>query len=89
MAEILVTKPGVLNQRDKAELRKSGIVVVEARSPADVKLISTDRGEIASSDMLYAALSAITHSDNAKKAFADMCAKIVAAEFGRKNGGAA
>ena len=60
MAQILVTKPDALNQRDKALLRKSGVVVVEADSPADVKLVSTDSGEISAGGMLYACLKAIT-----------------------------
>lgn len=60
MAEILVTKPGVLNQRDKALLRKNGVVVVEAESPSDVKLVSPDRGEISAGGMLLACLRAIS-----------------------------
>lgn len=63
MAEILVTKPGVLNQRDKSALRKSGVVVVEADNPTDVKLVSTDRGEITASGMLLACLRAISKDE--------------------------
>jgi hypothetical protein len=59
MAQILVTKPGVLDSRDKSKLRRAGIVTVEADNPSDVKLIDPAGGEIGHEGLLYAALKAI------------------------------
>ena len=58
MAEILVTKPGILNARDKATLRKSGVVVVESEDPSSVKLIKTEGQELSGNDLAWAAISA-------------------------------
>lgn len=72
MAEILITKPGALNGRDRSTLRKAGVVVVEAESPADVKLISAAGAEVSAGDMLFAALQAIhsdKYSDNTHQVF--------------------
>lgn len=59
MAQILVTRPGALNGRDKSALRKSGVVCVEVEQPESVKLLIPDIGTIGGSAMLLAALKAI------------------------------
>lgn len=72
MAEILITKPGALNQRDRAALRKSGVVVVEADNPSDVKLIDASGSEVSAGSMLFAALQAIQsdkYSENTHQVF--------------------
>lgn len=72
MAEILITKPGALNQRDRALLRRNGVVIVEAESPSDVKLIAASGAEVSAGNMLFAALSALKsdqYSDNTNQVF--------------------
>ncbi len=72
MTQILVTKPGVLNQRDRSALRRAGVVCVEADQPGDVKLISADGPELAGGDLALAALRAISGdrlSNNVAEAF--------------------
>jgi len=59
MPQILVTKPGVLDQRDKSKLRRAGIITVEADNPSDVKLIDPAGGEIGHEGLLYAAMKGI------------------------------
>jgi hypothetical protein len=53
----------VLNQRDKAALRKAGVVCVEAENPADVKLIEASGSEVSGGDMLFAALKGLNLGD--------------------------
>jgi hypothetical protein len=62
MAEILIAKPGALNQRDRALLRKNGVVCIEAENPSDVKLIAASGAEVSAGSMLFAALKAL-HGD--------------------------
>ena len=72
MAEILITKPGAPNQRDRSILRKAGVVVIEADSPGDVKLISASGAEVSSGNMLFAALQALQsdkYSENTNQVF--------------------
>lgn len=63
MGEILVTKPGALTAADRKLLRDSGVVVVEAKNPAEVKLISTERGELDGGALLHAAVKAVAGGD--------------------------
>lgn len=83
MSQILVTKPGALNQRDKAALRKAGVVCVEADNPADVKLISTEGAELGASEMLYAAIKGVNADiyGKAHVAFANAVEAALAAQF--------
>jgi hypothetical protein len=60
MAQILVTKPGALNQRDKATLRKSGVVVVEVDDPANVKLLDVSGSALSGDQITLAALKALS-----------------------------
>lgn len=86
MIQILVTKPGVLNQQDKAKLRRAGTVVVEANDPAHVKLISASGAEVPAQDMLFAALSALKadkYSENTNQVFVK--ALVAAMELARKD----
>jgi hypothetical protein len=72
MSEILITKPGALNQRDRALLRKSGVVCIEADSPTDVKLIAASGAEVSAGNMLFAALKALNtngYTSDAREAF--------------------
>jgi len=63
MAQILVTKPGVLNRHDKAKLSKAGVVCVEAADPSDVKLIQATGAELSASGMMLAAMRAMARTD--------------------------
>jgi len=75
-----VTKPDTLNQRDKAALRRAGVVVVEADNPSDVKLIQANGAELSSGDMLYAAISAIAkdrYTDNVAQALPKIMAQML------------
>lgn len=58
-AQILVTKPGVLTVKDRATLRRAGVVCVEADNPADVKLISAEGAELGATELLYAAMKGV------------------------------
>lgn len=73
MTQILVTKPGTLNQRDRASLRRAGVVVVEADDLSQVKLIQPSGNELPAHDMLFAAMQAINatgYAADARDAFA-------------------
>lgn len=63
MTQILVTKPGVLNQRDRSALRKAGVVCVEADRPEEVRLIQAEGPALSGDDMLVAVLTAINSKD--------------------------
>lgn len=85
MAEILVTKPGALTQRDRSLLRRNGVVVVEADSPSDVKLIAASGAEVSPDNMLFAALKAINsdrYSGNVRDAF--VAGLVAAMELARE-----
>ena len=58
MTQILVTKHGILSKADKAKLRRSGVVTVEADDPSQVKLIQPNV-ELSAGDMAWAAMAAI------------------------------
>ena len=72
MAQILITKPGTLTAKDVDVLRQSGVVTIEAETPADVRMIDMDRGELSGSDMVIACLRAIAsdcYNDNVAAKF--------------------
>ncbi len=83
MTQILVTKPDVLNQRDKAALRKAGVVVVEADDPSAVKLLQPDAPEITGNDMLWAALKGLNAPNYEHRAVFAKC-MLSAMEANRK-----
>lgn len=74
MTQILITRPGVLGEEDRAALRQAGVIAVEAESPSDVKLISASGEELSGSAMFYAAMRALntssTYASGAREAFA-------------------
>lgn len=59
MAQILITKPGTLTKADKTKLRAVDVVVVESDDPSSVKLITPEYGELAGSDLAFAAIKAM------------------------------
>lgn len=81
---ILVTRPGTLDQKDKELLRESGVIVVEADNPDDVRFLRPE-ADLAHGDMLYAAMQAIACGtlDNQKEKFANAMAAIVKANRDR------
>ena len=82
MTQILVVKPKTLNAADKAALRKIDIVVVEARNPADVRMLQPEGPALNSNDLLYAAMQAIASdrwADNTRVHFANTVAALVKA----------
>lgn len=76
MSQILVTKPGVLNQRDRAALRKAGVVCVEADDPSDVKLITADGAEMRSGDLFLAAMRGANYDASSRSAFTKALANL-------------
>lgn len=70
MAQILVTKPGVLNQRDRAALRKAAVICVEAENPTDIWLMQAEEPELSPNDMLFAAVEAVTMHYESRSHFA-------------------
>jgi hypothetical protein len=65
MAEILITKPGVLSAADKAALRKAGIVPITAKEPDEVRFIRAEL-ELDGGDLALAAMKALGHSSGIK-----------------------
>ena len=55
---ILPVKPGSLNAKDKAALRKAGVIVVEHESPEEIRFLRPT-ADIDSSDMLLCAMRAL------------------------------
>lgn len=86
-ASVLVVKPKTLNAADKASLRKAGIVVVEAADPSDVRFLSIERAPLDSSDLFYAAMTAVAsdkYSGNTQQKFAEIMGSLVKASRGVK-----
>ena len=77
---ILVTKPKTLNRKDKDLLRESGVIVVEAENPEEVRFLRPE-ADLAHGDMLYAAMQAIACGtlENQKEKFANAMAALVKA----------
>jgi hypothetical protein len=76
MAQILVTKPGVLNDQDKDLLREHGLVVVEADDPASVRLLQVETSQLSSSDLFWAAMQGVNADYDSRAAFATAVHKI-------------
>lgn len=81
MAQVLITKPGALNAKDKAKLRRADVVCVESGDPASVKLITPGGAELGGSDLFFAAMSGVMQSDYSKKKFAEVVHALVKAQF--------
>lgn len=82
MTQILVVKPKTLTAADKKLLRDAGVVCVEAKDPASVRMLQPDGAQLASNDLLAAAMKAIASDSwqgNTKDAFADNVAALVKA----------
>lgn len=82
MAQIIVTTPGVLTAKDKAALRRAGVVPIEADDPATVRLIECEGPPLPSSEMLHAAVSAMNGDGwrcDARTAFVKALAASLAA----------
>lgn len=80
--QILVVRPKTLNAVDKALLRKSGVVCIEASDPQSVRLLSAEGPPMAANDMFRAAMMAIADdkiSDNTAEAFARNMAAMLKA----------
>lgn len=82
---ILVVKPKTLNRADKDLLREAGVVVVENHEPESVRFLSPSQA-ITSSDMLYAAIVAITESPgiNTAEKFTKTLGTIIKADRKRE-----
>lgn len=57
---ILPVRPGTLNEKDKARLRRAGIVVIEHDNPAELRLLRIGLPEVDAGDMLFCAIEALT-----------------------------
>lgn len=55
---LLPVKPGSLNTKDKAELRKTGVLVIEHDNPAELRLLKP-HAELDANDMLRCAMKAL------------------------------
>jgi hypothetical protein len=62
MAQILVTKPGTINQRDKALLRRNGVVAIEADDPSAVNLLDVSGASLSGDEMTLALLKTLSGS---------------------------
>lgn len=83
---LFIAKPGTLSAADKKELRKAGIVVIEAADPADFRFIRAE-AEVSGSDMLFAAMEALQNADGiqtARQMFTFNIAKLVKAQHAKK-----
>lgn len=80
---ILPVKPGTLTVKDKAELRKAGVIVIEHDNPAELRLLRP-LAELDSSDMLLCAMKALTSdktmTSQARETFAVLVCQALAAK---------
>jgi hypothetical protein len=79
---VLVTKPGTLNVKDKAALRRKGIVAIEAEDPSSVRFLNVETGPIGANGLLFAAMQAIKQDGyhSTTRTFAKLVAEWIAAE---------
>ena len=75
---VLFVKPGAIKANDKGRLSKAGIIVVEIEDPAAVKLVRAGM-ELSHSDLLMAAMQAITPSDYTCQSFGKAVAAAIEA----------
>jgi hypothetical protein len=71
---LLPVKPGTLNAKDKATLRKAGVIVIEHDNPSELRLLRPS-SELDGGDLLRAALTALmkrtgTCGNDQREAFA-------------------
>jgi hypothetical protein len=81
-AQILVVTPGTLTDADKALLRESGVVCVEAADPSSVRFLAAESPAIGCNDLFYAAMQAIAsdrYGSNTAEHFAKTVAVLVKA----------
>lgn len=79
---ILFVKPKAISQRDKKTLQQACVIVIEVENVADVKFTRA-AAELSSSEMLLAAMKAITKNDyssSSKQAFAEALAAALFAK---------
>jgi hypothetical protein len=84
-AQILVVKPQTLNKEDKALLRKSSVVCIEASDPSSVRLLSAEGPALGGDDLFYAAMQAIAsdkYTGNTAEVFAKQVAVLAKASRG-------
>lgn len=80
---IMPVKPGSISEKDRATLRRVGVVVIECDSPADLRLLRP-QNELDAGDMLHCALQALVSGkdfDNAsaqRQKFTRLIAALVA-----------
>lgn len=63
MAEVFICKKGAVDARGVADLRKAGVIVVQAETPERCTFIRSSE-VVSSDDMLWAALSALKVQGN-------------------------
>lgn len=88
---IIFLKPGAISKQDRNMLRKEGVLVVEIDDPSSVKFVRA-HAEMSSSDMLRAAMRAVTYGGSrVKEVFTNAIAEHVLASDERttdhKDGG--
>lgn len=86
MAEIIVTKPGEITRRDKATLRKSGVVIIESDFPETVRFIKHDGHEVSGTNLYWAAMDALSKSINGANQFVTNMASIAVDRRTKNNG---
>lgn len=67
-ASILFVKPKAISQRDKKALQAAGVIVVEVEDVNNVKFVRA-HAELSTTEMLSAAMVAVSKSSNALDAF--------------------
>jgi len=58
MADVFLCRTGSIDARSKSQLRKAGVIVVEADNPADCQFIRAS-SLVSGDDMLWAAMDAL------------------------------
>ena len=77
---ILFVRPGAVNAAGKKALSDAGVVLIEIDDPASVKFVRAS-AEIATSDILAAALKGVKGSNYSEAAFAKALIEIYLAQW--------
>lgn len=93
---LLVVRPGTITQKDRAALRKVGVVVVEHERPEEVKFLRP-HADLSGSALLLASMKALSRDGmtngyinelgKAKMLFANEIARMLQEQAGEAEGG--
>lgn len=86
---LFIAKPGILSAADKKELRKAGIICIEAANPDDFRFIRAE-ADMSCTDMLLAAMRAMNSTFGGvgvRAEFANQLSKLYEAAIDDKKKG--